>query len=156
MNQPFETEIINYRIDWRAELVNNEYVYIGGDRFHNNETTTIINNTPEWYNNNLVDNNIYFQNNNTILWKLFEAYHPNNIQYNNNLNDEITFDNISNNWIINDSNLYSHHVIVTNELNDNNLNNHLNMIREHCHSDNINYLINNVRTDLLQYMNLDG
>tara|TARA_B100001248_G_C27306488_1_gene419754 strand:+ start:295 stop:762 length:468 start_codon:yes stop_codon:yes gene_type:complete len=155
MNQPFETEIITYRTNWRAELVNNQYVYIGGDTFHNNETTNIINNTPEWYNNNLVDNYVYFQNNNTMLWKLFDGYYPNNIQY-NNLNNDITFDNTLNNWIVHDGTLYSHYIIVTEELNDNNLTNHLNMIREHSNSNNINYLVNNVRTELLQYMNLDG
>ena len=103
-----------------------------------NKTTNIINNTPEWYNNNLVDNYVYFQNNNTMLWKLFDGYYPNNIQY-NNLNNDITFDNTLNNWIVHDGTLYSHYIIVTEELNDNNLTNHLNMIREHSNSDNINY-----------------
>lgn len=156
MNQPFETELINYRLDWRAELVNNEYVYIGGDRYNNNETTSLIHNTPEWYNNNLVDNQIYFQNNNTMLWKLFDVYYPNNIQYNNNSNNEITFDNNLNNWIVNDGTVSSHYVIVTNELTDNNLTNHLNMISEYCYSDNINEVINNIRTELLEHINIDG
>ena len=40
----------------------------------------------------------------------------------------ITFDNTLNNWIVHDGTLYSHYIIVTEELNNNNLTNHLNMI----------------------------
>lgn len=158
MNQPFETELTSYRIDWRANLINNEYHYIGGDRYNNNETTRIIGNTPEWYNTDLVDNHIYYQNNNTILWKLFEVNHQDNIQGNiqYNSHNEINYDNTSNNWIISDGTLHTHFVIVTNELNENTLNTHLNLIREHYHYDNVNEVINNIRTELLQYINIDG
>ena len=87
MNQPFETELTSYRIDWRANLINNEYHYIGGDRYNNNETTQIISNTPEWYNT---------------------------------------------------------------------VNTHINLIREHYHYNNVNEVINNIRTELLQYISMDG
>ena len=154
MNQPFETELTTYRAHWRADLINNQYHHIGGDHYNNIERTTILNNTPEWYNTDLIDNSSYFQNETTILCRLFEANIPSITRYNSN--NEITYDNISNNWIIHDGTLHTHFVIVTDELNENTLIRHLNMIREHYRYDNVNEVINNVRTKLLQHMNMDG
>jgi hypothetical protein len=154
MNQPFETELITYRRSWRAHIVNNEYHYIGGDNYTNNTRTVILNNIPQWYNTDLIDNNSYSQNGSTKLCRLFEGNAPGIIQYGNN--NDITYDNTTDNWIISDGELHSHSVIVTDELNLDNIITHLNMIREHYQYDNINEIINEVRSDILQYINIDG
>jgi hypothetical protein len=155
MNQPFQTELTTYRTLWRGQLINNEYHYTGGDNYDNIESTQILSNIPEWYNTNLVDNDSYYQNETSILHKLIKPNNPTILPY-DSYNTQITYDNTTSDWIIHDTSLHTHTLIVTDILNEHNFLNHLDLIREHYHYDNVNEIINKVITEILEHMNIDG
>tara|TARA_B100001123_G_scaffold450725_1_gene623256 strand:+ start:410 stop:922 length:513 start_codon:yes stop_codon:yes gene_type:complete len=163
MNRPFKTDLSTFRTSYRADLINNQYEYIGGDTYQTYVRTQILEDVPDWYNVGVInqgglEGGADYQNDSTMI-----RIHFHEDEIDANIADAVAndndnglvryFDNYAQNWVMPDNSLHGRLIIVTNVLNENTLNAHLDSIREHHHYDNLNEIINNVRQTLLPYIN---
>ena len=147
MDTFFETTLSTFRTSYRAEVINNEYKYIGCDTYLSYGATNLILNPPGWYTMDNIEYRADYQDGSTMI-KSFE----------DNLNIKQDFvayyDNIDNNWIFPDGSLDSKYSIVTHGINLENIDIHTNVLRQFFQYNNIEDIITYINETILPFIDI--